>query len=196
MYGFHAVSCHVLFFLPVIVEWSYLRSFLCLLLPLKFADASARISDLSWGNRAAHQDSSTSIIARHRAYLGRVVSVSIVLCNVLMTIGIIFIMNWVEKFLTIVLFTLLGFNILLHVVNLIDMLWRFFSHTVPYWLYGVPPPPLKLRAANADDEDDAVEQFDDELSEGSQDYEVFFYAVDEEESRETRSSISSVTEYS
>jgi hypothetical protein len=161
--------------------------------------ASARISDLSWGNRAAHQDKSTSIIARHRAYLGRVVSVSIVVCNILLTIAIISIMNLVEKFLTIVLFTLLGFNILLHVLNLLDMFWRFFRHTLPHWLFGSPPPPLKLRAANADDEQDVLDIIhDDESSEGSQDFEIFSYEVDVEQSRDARSSmsrsISSVTE--
>ena len=104
-------------------------------------------------------------------------------------------MNWVERFLTIVLFTLLGINILLHVVNLIDMLWRFFSRTLPLWLYGAPPPLLKLRAEKVDDEEDEGKQLDDELSEGSQDYE-FFYAVDEEESRDSRRSVSSVTQYS
>lgn len=46
-----------------------------------------------------------------------------------------------------------------------------------------------------DDEEDEGKQLDDELSEGSQDYE-FFYAVDEEESRDSRRSVSSVTQYS
>jgi len=87
------------------------------------------------------------------------------------------VMNVVEQFLSIVLFTLLGFNILLHVANLLDMFWRFISRTLPNWLYGVPPPPLKLRVGNHEDEvlDDLRNFDDDESSEGSQDYELLYY---------------------
>ena len=110
--------------------------------------ASARISDLSWGNRDAHHDTSSSMIARHRAYLGRVVSVTIVVSNVLIASAIMAVMHVFGQLLTIVLFSLLGFNVLLHVINVLDMLWRLLTVRIPHWLYGAPPPPLKLRAAN------------------------------------------------
>jgi hypothetical protein len=129
--------------------------------------------------------------------VGRIVSVSIVLCNVLLAVAIIFFMNYVEQILTIILFTLLGFNILLHVVNLLDMIWRLFRHTIPYWLFGSPPPTLNLRAANVDQED-GVYHFDDESSEGSQDFdEVFTYAVDnEEKSAMTKDNLDRGSDYS
>lgn len=103
-------------------------------------------------------------------------------------------MNIIEQFLSIILFSLLGFNILLHVANLLDMFFRFIRHTLPHWLYGSPPPPLKLRAANADEDDEElVVQDDDELSEGSQDFEVFFYEVDDDSGGDAPSAISSLS---
>jgi uncharacterized membrane protein YidH (DUF202 family) len=108
--------------------------------------ATARISDLSWCNRASHEQAASSNIARHRAYLGRVVSVSVIVSNVAVAIVIIGIMNVVTEFLTVVLFTLLGFNILLHVFNVLDMILRLFLVRIPNWLFGSPPPALELRA--------------------------------------------------
>jgi len=129
--------------------------------------ASARISDLSWGNRAAHQEFASSEIARHRAYLGRVVSVSIVLSNFLVAGIILGVVNVVlSEFLTIVLFSLLGFNVLLHTVNVVDMVVRLFTVRIPHWLCGEPPPPLRLRAANAADgeQDNESEASDDDFT--------------------------------
>jgi hypothetical protein len=141
--------------------------------------ATARISDLSWGNRAAHEQSASSNIARHRAYLGRVVSVSVVVSNVLVAIVIIGVMNVVTEFLTVVLFTLLGFNILLHLVNVLDMIVRLFLVRIPNWLFGSPPPALKLRAANWDEneEEGGANVDDDSSEEGSEDFTVHYSVV-------------------
>lgn len=104
-------------------------------------------------------------------------------------------MNFLEKFLSVFFFILLAFNILLNVANLIDMCFRFFRHTLPYWLYGSPPPPLKLRAANVDEEDEPNEVGirDEYESEGSQDFEVFYDMYEQQDdSKDARSGEESI----
>ncbi|EEC49413.1 transmembrane chitin synthase, glycosaminyl transferas [Phaeodactylum tricornutum CCAP 1055/1] len=64
--------------------------------------ATARISDLSWGNR-----------------------------------------NCTSQSLTMVLFSVLVLNVILHSGNLLDMLVRLFLKCIPRCLCGEPPPPLK-----------------------------------------------------
>ena len=124
------------------------------------------------------------MIARHRAYLGRVVSVTIIVSNVLVASAVMAVMSAFEQMLTVVLFSLLGFNVLLHAINVLDMLYRLLTVRIPHWLYGAPPPPLKLRAANFGKEEDggkdkSAEQFEEESIELSQDFTMFFNVDDE-----------------
>jgi hypothetical protein len=105
--------------------------------------ASARISDLSWGNRGGTRDSySSSEVARHRAYIGRIVSVTIVLTNVLVTGVILALSEVVSKFTVVVLFTVLAINAFLLSVNLLDIIYRLLTKKIPRVLFGKPPPPI------------------------------------------------------
>ena len=142
--------------------------------------ASARMSDLSWGNRAAHEEyHANSDIARHRAYLGRVISVSIIVANVVASVIILGVVEILfSEFLTIILFSLLGFNVLLLALNVLDMTCRFFFVRLPRWLCGEPPLPLDLSDADFVGEDDMGEEDslpDDELS---MDYTMDHYTIE------------------
>jgi hypothetical protein len=112
-----------------------------------------------------------------------VASVSVIVSNVVVAIVIIGVMKVVPEFLTVVLFTLLGFNILLQVVNVLDMILRFFLVRIPNWLFGTPPPALKLRAANYDDNEKEEganvvdDDNDDSSEEGSEDFTVYYSLV-------------------
>jgi hypothetical protein len=87
------------------------------------AYASARISDLSWGNRAGSNDGDDCNL-RHRIKVGRFVSVSLVTSNLLTAILVLSLVHVTPGFLDLVFFSLLAFNIILSGVNLLDMILR------------------------------------------------------------------------
>lgn len=87
--------------------------------------ASARISDLSWGNRAgSHVEESGHGNLRRRALVGRFISLTLVVSNALTAGLVLGLVHAVAGFLNFVFFTLLAFNILLSVMNLVDMVFR------------------------------------------------------------------------
>jgi cellulose synthase/poly-beta-1,6-N-acetylglucosamine synthase-like glycosyltransferase len=132
--------------------------------------ASARISDLSWGNRdCSGQSCKSSDVAIYRAYLGRVVSISLVIINTLLTGSIIGVGNFVDGFLTIVLFSLLVLNMMLHLGNLLDMLVRLCCTRIPRWVCGEAPVYLKKQDSEVNKSAPASEisSHDDESGDGS-----------------------------
>jgi hypothetical protein len=132
--------------------------------------ASARISDLSWGNRdCSGQSCKSSDVAIYRAYLGRVVSISLVIINTLLTGSIIGVGNFVDGFLTIVLFSLLVLNMMLHLGNLLDMLVRLCFTRIPRWVCGEAPVYLKKQdnEVNKSAPASEISSHDDESGDGS-----------------------------
>jgi cellulose synthase/poly-beta-1,6-N-acetylglucosamine synthase-like glycosyltransferase len=101
------------------------------------AYASARISDLSWGNRAGINDIDGDL--RRRAEVGRNVSILLVTSNLFTATLVLSLVHVITGFLDFVFFTLLAFNILLHVVNLLDMILRLMGGIVSCIVGELPP---------------------------------------------------------
>eukprot|EP00977_Amphora_coffeiformis_P005308 scaffold1131_cov161-Amphora_coffeaeformis.AAC.2 len=106
------------------------------------AYASARISDLSWGNReGGHEEETNNYTALARQYYGRVATVILILFNTAITVLAAGVVHAIPGFLTIVLFTLLAFNVILHAVNLFDMLLRLLGRIWILFMGTLPQPP-------------------------------------------------------
>jgi hypothetical protein len=69
------------------------------------AYATARISDLSWGNRDNGGDDQSSEVAKHRANVGRMMTTTLILSNVLATGTVLALQSVVTGALQVVLLT-------------------------------------------------------------------------------------------
>ena len=113
------------------------------------AYASVRISDLSWGNReGGHEEATDNFIVLSRAYYGRAAAATILLSNTMSAAMVIGVIHVVPSFLTIVLFTLLASNVILHVTNLLDM---FFRALRKIWTVIVGYKPIDPRKIGEDE---------------------------------------------
>jgi len=92
------------------------------------AYASARISDLTWGNRpGSHDDAVQSDIAKTRARIGQVTSGTIVSINVAMSVAAV-VRTWMGYWtLDWLLFAFLGVYVFLYLLNLADMIVRILG---------------------------------------------------------------------
>jgi hypothetical protein len=87
--------------------------------------ATARVSDLSWGNRTGTLEEATeSEVAKRRANIGKLVSWSLVLCNVTLVAFAVGVKNVAKSLINYLLLPLLGMNILLGLLNLAVIFYR------------------------------------------------------------------------
>jgi hypothetical protein len=90
------------------------------------AYASARISDLSWGNRDNDGDDQSSEVAKHRANVGRLVTMTLILSNVIATGASITLNSIVTGALQLFLVSCIGVMGINFGLAGVDILIRFF----------------------------------------------------------------------
>ena len=90
--------------------------------------ATARVSDLSWGNRSGtREEVAESDVAQRRASIGKLVSYSLVLFNVTVVALAIGVKNVAKSVINYVLFPLMALQIFLSLLNLGVIMYRLLA---------------------------------------------------------------------
>jgi len=101
------------------------------------AYATARISDLSWGNRDNGSDKQDSKVAKHRAKVGKMVIAALVSSNFAVFGISICLLHQVPGSLHAMVFFSIGISSLTYIVAFIDMLIRLVGRLVPVFCCSV-----------------------------------------------------------